>query len=59
MDPARSSGTRSTTAGFLLVLCAGVVLVLAEQRYRVVADIRGRPVLLRADLTRDLAEPPC
>ncbi len=31
---------------------------LVEQRYRVVADICGRPVWLRADLTRDLAEPP-
>lgn len=31
---------------------------VVRQRYRVVAEVCGRPVLLRADLTRDLAPPP-
>ena len=31
---------------------------LVEQRYRVVAEICGRPVFLRKDLTRELAPPP-
>ncbi len=31
---------------------------LVQERYRVVAEVCGSPVLLRADLTRDLAPPP-
>jgi hypothetical protein len=36
----------------------GLLRTVVRERYRVVAEVCGSPVLLRADLTRELAPPP-